>query len=178
MKPRGPLMMEHRLIEKMLKAVEKEIARIKNDKKLDPVFIDSVVDFIRTYADRTHHGKEEDILFRELEKKKLSTRDDSMMRELIDEHKFARRTVGELVDAKKKYVNGDASALGPMIDRINVLTGFYPAHIQKEDKVFFPETEKYFSEAELKKMLDEFWAFDREMIHEKYKKYVQELEAR
>jgi len=177
MKPRGPLMMEHRLIEKMLKAVEEEIARIGNGKKLDPVFIDSVVDFIMTYADRTHHGKEEDILFRDLEKKKMSARDDSMMRELIDEHKFARRIVGELVDAKKKYVNGDASALGIMIDRIKVLTGFYPEHIKKEDKVFFPDTEKYFSGPELEKMLDEFWSFDREMIHEKYKKFVQELEA-
>ena len=28
-------------------------------------FVDAVVDFIRVYADRTYHGREEDILFRD-----------------------------------------------------------------------------------------------------------------
>lgn len=62
MKPRGLLMIEHRLIEKMLKAVEKEIGKIRGSMNINPIFIDTAVDFIRTYADRTHHGKEEDIL--------------------------------------------------------------------------------------------------------------------
>ena len=34
--------------------------------EVDPVFIDTAVDFIRTYADRCHHGKEEDLLFKAL----------------------------------------------------------------------------------------------------------------
>ncbi|MBN2297153.1 MAG: cation-binding protein, partial [Deltaproteobacteria bacterium] len=61
MKPIGPLMWEHRLIEKMLSLFEKEIQRINDTGEVNPVFIDTAVDFIRTYADRTHHGKEEDI---------------------------------------------------------------------------------------------------------------------
>jgi hemerythrin-like domain-containing protein len=48
------------------------------------------------------------------------------------------------------------------------LIGFYPVHMVKEDKVFFPNTEKYFSDEELVKMMDNFWEFDRKMIHEKY----------
>ena len=58
MKPIGPLMWEHRLIEKMLRLFEGEIKRISELNRLDTVFIDTAVDFIRTYADRTHHGKE------------------------------------------------------------------------------------------------------------------------
>ncbi len=69
MLPRGPLMTEHRLIEKMLTIIDKRVSIMQEKNEIDPVFIDSAVDFIRTYADRTHHGKEEDILFRELEKK-------------------------------------------------------------------------------------------------------------
>ena len=71
MQVRGPLMVEHRLIEKMLKLVKIYIAKIDNQHTVDPVFIDTVIDFIHTYADRTHHGKEEDILFRELRKKNM-----------------------------------------------------------------------------------------------------------
>jgi hemerythrin-like domain-containing protein len=59
-----------------------------------PVLLDSAVDFIRTYADRTHHGKEEDILFRDLAKKDLSAQDQSVMQELINEHTYARQRCG------------------------------------------------------------------------------------
>jgi hemerythrin-like domain-containing protein len=72
MNPIGPMMWEHRLIEKMLRLFDGEIRKINKNVQIDTVFIDTAVDFIRMYADRTHHGKEEDILFRELAKKQLS----------------------------------------------------------------------------------------------------------
>ncbi len=58
MQPRGPLMIEHRLIERMIALIKKEIQRLQESSTVNPVFIDTAVDFIRTYADRTHHGKE------------------------------------------------------------------------------------------------------------------------
>ena len=58
MMPIGPLMIEHRLIEKMIALMDKEIAKMKKHGKANPIFIDTTVDFIRMYADRTHHGKE------------------------------------------------------------------------------------------------------------------------
>jgi hemerythrin-like domain-containing protein len=86
MKPRGPLMIEHRLIEKMLEVVRRQVAAMKKTGKTDPVFIETVVDFVRVYADRTHHGKEEDILFKALEGKEMSGQDEKIMQELLDEH--------------------------------------------------------------------------------------------
>ena len=65
-------MIEHRLIERMISLMAKERDRMEASKKADPSFIDTIVDFIRTYADHCHHGKEENILFRELTKKDLS----------------------------------------------------------------------------------------------------------
>ncbi|MFX1314105.1 MAG: cation-binding protein, partial [Promethearchaeota archaeon] len=65
-------MVEHRLIERMIEILKIELEKLKNINGFHPIFIDNVVDFIRTYADQTHHGKEEDILFRELYKKNIS----------------------------------------------------------------------------------------------------------
>ena len=65
MQARGALMREHRLIERMLSAIEAALAEIASTRHVDPEFVDVAVDFIRTYADRTHHGKEEDTLFSE-----------------------------------------------------------------------------------------------------------------
>jgi hemerythrin-like domain-containing protein len=175
MKPRGPLMIEHRLIEKMLKLAGKELEIIKKNKTVDPVFIDTLVDFIRTYADRTHHGKEEDILFKELKMKPLNNRDKKGMQELIDEHVSARKAVKELVESKTRYATGDPNSIDRIIEKLTFLIDFYPEHIRKEDKVFFPDTERYFSNEELDKMLNDFWNFDKKMIHEKYHELYETL---
>ncbi|MBN1695950.1 MAG: hemerythrin domain-containing protein [Spirochaetales bacterium] len=175
MKPRGPLMIEHRLIEKMLVLAGRELDIIKKEKKVDPVFIATMVDFIRTYADRTHHGKEEDILFKALENKHMNDDDNRMMRELIDEHIRARTVVGDLVDANGSYMRGETSSIDTIIEKITFLINFYPRHIEKEDKIFFPKTETYFTGKELEAMLEDFWVFDRKMIHEKYQHLYRSL---
>ncbi len=72
MLPIAQLMVEHRIIERMIRLMKDEAESIKVTKKPDAVFINNAVDFIQTYADATHHGKEEKILFRELGKKGLS----------------------------------------------------------------------------------------------------------
>ena len=178
MQARGPLMIEHRLIEKMLTVIKRVLAKIELKNEIDPVFVDATVDFIRTYADRTHHGKEEDILFRELNNKPLNERDRKILKELIEEHIFARQTTKALIEANTRYRNGDETALAGIAARLQTLTEFYPKHIDKEDKVFFPASRAYFTDEEDQAMLAEFWEFDRKMIHEKYKSVVEEFERR
>lgn len=172
MKPRGPLMIEHRLIEKMIAVIKDQMSVMREQSRVDPVFIDAAVDFIRIYADKTHHGKEEDILFRDLAAKNMSDEDKRGMQELVDEHVFARKKVAELVRAKEDYVAGHKEELDTVLDRLTTLVEFYPEHIRREDEVFFPDTEKYFTRDELDAMLAEFWEFDKKMIHEKYKAVV------
>jgi hemerythrin-like domain-containing protein len=172
MQARAPLMIEHRLIERMLLVIRKVLAEIESKQRVDPVFVDKAVDFIQVYADRTHHGKEEDILFRELNNKQLSTKDRRIMEELIEEHVFGRNTTKALVEANTRYRNGDENALTDIAANLKTLTDFYPRHIEKEDKEFFPSSRNYFTDEEDQAMLAEFWEFDRNMIHEKYKSLV------
>jgi len=167
MKPRGLLMIEHRLIEKVL-SVAKQKAISMTDMDYNPIFVETIVDFIKTYADRTHHGKEEDILFIELAQKKLDDDNLRIMNELIDEHKQARAKVKEIVELNEKYKRGDRKVVPMITTAIIWLAGFYPVHIKKEDAVFFLNTEKYFKQTELDTMLNAFYEFDRHMIHEKY----------
>lgn len=177
MKPIGPLMWEHRLIEKMLSFFEVEITKITEQKKVDSLFVDTAVDFIRTYADRTHHGKEEDILFRDLIEKQLSPEHTRIMEELVEEHKYARKTVGMLVDFKERYIKGEDTSQ-EVVALLRELAHFYPIHIKKEDKHFFYPCMEYFTLEEQDQMLAEFYEFDRKMIHEKYGKVVSQIELR
>jgi hemerythrin-like domain-containing protein len=50
MQARGPLMIEHRLIERMLSVIKNALSTIESNHKVDPVFVDIAVDFIRVYA--------------------------------------------------------------------------------------------------------------------------------
>ncbi|MDX9817828.1 MAG: hemerythrin domain-containing protein, partial [Desulfococcus multivorans] len=177
MQARGPLMIEHRLIERMLSVIKDILSKIESKHKIDPVFVDVAVDFIRVYADRTHHGKEEDILFREMNKKPLSAEDRQVMNELIEEHVLGRQTTEALVDANHRYRNGDETALADIADKFQFLIEFYPKHIEKEDKVFFPSSRAYFTDEEDQAMLAEFLAFDQKMIHEKYSSLVEGLRS-
>ena len=177
MQARGPLMIEHRLIERMLSLIKDALVQIESNQKVDPLFVDTAVDFIRMYADRTHHGKEEDILFRDLDKRPLSAEDQRMMKELVEEHLFGRQTTKALVEANTRYRNGDKSALPDIVRSLQTLAEFYPKHIEKEDKIFFPASRSYFTEKEDQAMLAEFREFDAKMIHEKYRSVVEGLKA-
>ncbi len=176
MLPIGPLMVEHRLIERMINILRIELKKIQEKNEVNPIFIDNIVDFIKIYADQTHHGKEEDILFRELKKKDLKPSHRKIMEELIEEHVFGRKITGELVEAKEKYTQGKKNLLTIIIEKINILVDFYPKHIEKEDKHFFIPVMIYFSKKEQDQMLLEGQTFDRKMIHRKYNTLVIEYE--
>jgi hemerythrin-like domain-containing protein len=175
MKPYGPLMVEHRLIEQMVSLMKAEIERIDNSGNIEARSIGIIVKFLRVYADKCHHGKEEDILFAALRKKAISDSDSKILDKLLEEHKIARQTVKTLADAKELYYKGDKGTLALMRDCLAKLTALYPAHIELEDKQFFIPVMKYFTEEEQAKMTRDFGEFDRKMIHSEYQDVVNRL---
>ena len=184
MLPIGPLMIEHRLIERMIRLIHEEGTRIRDNVAVSPdfafvnaKFIDAAVDFMRTYADQVHHGKEEDILFRALQDKQLTPEHLQMMQELQADHQWGRQTTAELLAAKDKYLRGQAAALEQVVENLTALAAFYPRHIEKEDQNFFLPVMEYFSQAEKDALLAKMQAFDQEFIHTKYQKVLTDWEA-
>lgn len=185
MQPIGPLMIEHRLIERMVRLMRQELERIRANilvdpqfAFVDPIFLDQAVDFVRTYADRCHHGKEEDILFAELAAKNLDPELKKTMEELTAEHALARGYTQELIKAKENYLREDSEAANQILFYLDKLTAMYPKHIATEDQHFFIPCMSYFSPAEKDAMLARMGEFDRRMIHEKYEGAVAAIENR
>jgi hemerythrin-like domain-containing protein len=172
--PVAPLMIEHRLIERMIEVMRRKTNEAEESGVPDVRFIDTAVDFIRTYADRLHHGKEEGILFRDLALKPLSEEHRCVMDELVAEHKFGRETTAKLVAAKQRHVEGDSNARTEIIDCLFTLTDFYPKHIEKEDRHFFVPVMRYFTAEEQDRMLAEEYEFDRRFVHVHYGSVVDE----
>lgn len=177
MKPIGVLMIEHRLIEKFLLLVEKEIDRIEYRLAADKDFLKITVDFIRTYADKIHHGKEEDILFAQLETKPLNADEAAILAELNEEHIVSRAKVAELVQAEAAYFSGDRTQIDVIRENLSFIVNFYPAHITKEDKDFFLQTQRHFSTEELAQMMKEFQEFDRGLNKERYDELYEKMKV-
>lgn len=173
----GYLMQEHRTIEKTLNMFELEIKRISEENHIDPISMYVSIDFVRTYADLAHHGKEEDILFRELSKKDLLPEHAKIMNELKEEHKYSRSIVGKWMAANNRYLDGDDTSR-EIISYLKELTQFYPQHIKKEDDHFYYPVLDYFGTEENDKMISEFVEFDKKILHWKYQKVETVLKER
>jgi len=174
----GGLMHEHQLILRVVNDMRKELERIESDGSVDGAYITSAVDFIRTYADRCHHGKEEDILFRDLETKPLSVQDRAAMNQLVEDHKWARLRTGELVEAADRCSRGHSGSVAKVTRTLELLVEFYPRHIEQEDHDFFIAAKRYLTPEELERMAAECADFERSLIHEKYLKVAEDLESR
>lgn len=176
MQPIGPLMHEHRLIERMIDLIRRQAESIQRGNEPDSEFISGAVEFFRVYADRCHHGKEEELLFKALDDKILSPDLSTILKELLQEHKHGRNLVGNLNQANlaRKHSGDD---FGPLVALLNELCTFYPKHIEKEDKHFFFPIMEYFTREEMDRMLKEFDEFDRQLIHEFFRKRVEHLDG-
>lgn len=178
MLPIGVLMTEHRLIERMIKLMRDELERIGVYTAIDPDFIDAAVDFMRSFSDMCHHGKEEKILFEELALKPLSPELKQIMSDLVQEHVFARKTVDDMEQANLSYIMGEKSGPANIVEAMNSMTLFYPEHIKKEETRFFYPVMEYLTRDEKDKMLLKFVDFDSKIIHEKYDEALKKLEER
>jgi hemerythrin-like domain-containing protein len=178
MLPIGPLMIEHRLIERMIALMSAEADQETGGGVADLEFIRTAVDFIQTYADQLHHGKEEHILFRELAAKPLSAELRRIMDELTAEHVTGRGVVRNLIAARGAVLQGERSALKTLAETLRTLVAFYPPHIAKEDRQFFIPVMNYFTPAEQAALLIEFNEFDRKFIHLHYQEVVAKLDGK
>lgn len=178
MLPVGPLMIEHRLIERMIAVLKKETERIEQGNDPDARFLETALDFIRTYADRLHHGKEEDILFTALGRKPLVDEHKRIMAELLEEHAQGRKAITDLERAKAEFGRGNRNSVPGIVNAMKFLVDLYPRHIDKEDHHFFLPCMQYFRPEEKDLMLAREYEFDRNIIHEIYKEKVVREEAK
>jgi len=168
-------MAEHRIIEKLMPPIRRAVEAGRRHGTIDLGFVDLALDFIRAYADRCHHGKEEDILFKALEGKPLDPGLRAILNELLEEHRVGRRMVRELADASEAYKRGDRAALSKILDRLEFLAAFYPDHIRKEDQAFFLPVMDYLDDREKAAMIEAEMEFDRTLIHELYREKVESI---
>ena len=148
-KPTMILSDEHKNILKVIASVLKKCDEIEAGKEIDKEFFIKAVDFIKNYADKFHHSKEEDILFLELNKEGVLDHCNPI-EQMLHEHGLGREFVKGLSESVKK---GDKKEL---IKNARGYCELLQEHIFKEDNILYPMADTSLSEETQKIIFEKF----------------------
>ncbi len=164
------LMKEHRFIEKLLGSLQVFVEQLESDQQDARARVADYVEFFREFADRCHHGKEEDQLFVTLGDHGFP-RDAGPLFVMVAEHNMGRQRIKEL----GAIAGGEGPLSEEDLRQIRESAGdFIPLlrmHIQKEDEILFPAAERALPPEVLDDLAKGFDDFERTIIgdgtHEK-----------
>lgn len=105
--------------------------------EFDIVDFPKIIDFVRTYADKHHHGKEEDILFDTMEKKIEKLARSGAIKGMYIEHDLGRLYMANLEKALKSFEDGDDYARLDIIANAISYTDLLNRHIEKENTALY-----------------------------------------
>jgi hemerythrin-like domain-containing protein len=179
-KPTEILEEEHRVIQKVVGAIAVLAEEVEGGRDVKPETFQEVVEFMRTFTDKCHHGKEETHLFSMLVKKGVPVRG-CPIGILIAEHQRGRALVSELATASEKYAAGDTSSRKVLLQTLQNLRTLYPDHIWKEDYLLFPMTDKILSPEEQKDLHEKFEMVEKDMgedVHRRFEQLAEKLKER
>jgi hemerythrin-like domain-containing protein len=142
---------EHRVIERGLDAMERQLTQSTIDRE----FFLKALDFFRSFADRCHHAKEEGELFPVLESAGVP-RDGGPIGCMLAEHEQGRRLVGVMADHLDAAAEGDKVAEDTLRRAAANYIGLLRQHIQKEDHVLFVMADQIIGPEEQKLLLSVF----------------------
>lgn len=153
------LSQEHDAILVTLNILEKICTSMKSKKKTDFSDIQQIIDFIRVFADKCHHGKEEKYFFPALEEAGV-VKDKNQIGEIILEHELGR----ELIRKMQKSVSCNFIDTHKFISSSNTYISTLRQHIEKENTVLFPLADSGLSPEKQQELLRNFQAFEDNII--------------
>jgi len=179
MKATEVLSTEHRAIERMLAVLEAAAGRLESGERVRPGLLRDAVDFVRNFADRCHHGKEEANLFPRLEARGLPSQEGPLA-VMLHEHDQGRAYVGGMADALDAYEAGDQAAARTIAENARGYAGLLREHIMKEDSVLFPMADRLLSADDQRELEQRFEQVETEImgpgVHERYHQLLDDLE--
>ena len=171
------LMQEHQLILKTNQLINKCAALCQTEKSQFPILDigEQFIDFVRFFADRFHHAKEEEILFKFLGKDGVLQHCNPIP-QMLHEHELGRTLVRRMEDAIQ------AKDKEELIEAMRSYISLLSDHIYKEDNILYPMAENSLSDAEKSAICEEYELTEQRMnaseIWTKYERFYLKLEER
>lgn len=167
--PLQKLVEEHILIKKLLALMPEVIRNIDVKSEEGKELIVKTVDFIRYYADKFHHAKEEEILFKYFDESL------DIIKTMLQDHESARSHAKAIAEALRKQ---DKHAVILHLDGYKELLA---EHIKKEDEILYPWIDRNLSISQVGELFSRFNEADGRFTKDAARNcqnFINELERR
>jgi hemerythrin-like domain-containing protein len=142
--PMKKLVDEHVLIQRWIALIPQVLEHLDVESPEDLKIISEGADFIRSYADKFHHAKEEDILFKYFDENL------DVLKTMLEDHTKGRGHVKALIEAvEKKNKKG-------IVEHLNAYRELLTEHIKKEDEILYPWMDRNLSVKEVGELFSKF----------------------
>lgn len=174
------MVMEHDNILKFIGVVKNACCGIIDGKAVDTQDFEKMILFARNYADKHHHGKEEQILFAEMTNHLGRIATNLVQHGMLVEHDLGRLHIADLEAALKQYKENPQT-----IHKLGIIAGaagyanLLQRHIDKENEVVYKYAENNLSPDILESVDSRVKAFEKDAetqkIQERYLGILKEL---
>jgi hemerythrin-like domain-containing protein len=156
----------------MIRVLESVTGKLELGEDVPVKEVEEIIDFIRTYADRFHHAKEEDILYARAELLGIP-REGGPIGVMLEEHELGREYVRGMADSLKDFEHGGEEARGKIVRNARGYSGLLIQHIDKEDNILYPMIEGFLTRDDEGGLMEEFQEAERERLgDEKHLYYI------
>ena len=128
---------EHENIRRMLRVVREISYRILTNGDFSLEDFVPVTEFIKNYADKLHHGKEEDILFEAMNSEIQKLAKSGAITGMYIEHDQGRLFIANLLKGIEAFKSGDDRARLDIIANAIAYTDLLDRHIEKENTALY-----------------------------------------
>jgi len=140
---------EHQTILKTIDAVLKECTELENGKAFEIDFFQKTIEFIKNYADKFHHAKEEDILFKAM-LENIESLHCNPIPVMLHEHNEGR----EFVKGMEQGISENNTV--KIIENARGYGMLLQNHIYKEDNILYPMAEEALTDKQKEEVNDKY----------------------
>jgi hemerythrin-like domain-containing protein len=166
--PMKKLITEHVLIKRWVAMIPEVIDNLDVQSEQGRQLVIDGIDFIRSYADKYHHAKEEGILFKYFDENL------DILKTMHEDHENARAHVRAMLEALDKKHKEAVS------EHLNAYQELLTEHIKKEDEILYPWMDRTFSITQIGELFSKFNEIDEEFgdASKRYEELINKLEAK
>ena len=157
------LMDEHRVIERMLDAVERAAELLVRGTVVRPGVFLEAADFFAGYADGCHHRKEEGVLFGAMRDAGMAP-GEGAIETMLSDHEDGRRFTRNIRAAARRLETGDANAAAELAAHVRGYVALLRDHIAREDEMLFPMADDLIPVDRHRTLLEAYARIDRDDV--------------
>ena len=177
MKATQQLRNEHEGVKVMLIILEQVCRQLEADRNLNEEHFDGILEFLKVFVDKCHHGKEEELLFPALVAAGIPEKGPIAV--MLKEHEMGRAHVGAMSQAYDEFTAGDRSSSRQIMQEAHGYISLLRSHIDKENNILFVMADSHLSEQKQKELFEGFEKIEEDRIglgkHEEFHDLIHKL---